>query len=55
MASPYYFLAEKLRKTMKDMGNKDDLMFRVVVTRSEVDMRNIKVVFGQRNEWSSRM
>merc|ERR1719464_2483495 len=47
-ASPYDFWAEKLRKSMKGMGTKDDLLCRVVVTRSEVDMRNIKVVFGQR-------
>jgi len=47
-ASPYDLWAEKLRKSMKGMGTNDDLLCRVVVTRSEVDMKNIKVVFGQR-------
>lgn len=47
-ASPYDLWAEKLRVSMKGLGTNDDLLCRVVVTRSEVDMKNIKVVFGQR-------
>jgi len=47
-SSPYDFWAEKLRQSMKGMGTKDDLLIRIVITRSEVDMLQIKNVFGQR-------
>lgn len=47
-ASPYDYWAEKLRKSMKGMGTIDDLLIRIVVTRCEIDMQQIKTVFGQR-------
>mmetsp|Transcript_60056 Transcript_60056/g.99156 ORF Transcript_60056/g.99156 Transcript_60056/m.99156 type:complete len:518 (+) Transcript_60056:1-1554(+) len=48
VSQPYDFWAEKLRKSMKGLGTNDDLLIRVVITRAEVDMQNIKTVFGQR-------
>jgi len=47
-SQPYDFWAERLRKSMKGVGTNDDMLIRIVVTRAEVDMQNIKTVFGQR-------
>merc|ERR1712083_382212 len=47
-SSPYDYWAKKLRESMKGLGTKDDDLIRVVVTRSEIDMHQIKNIFGQR-------
>lgn len=39
------FFAEQLYKSMKGMGTQDRRLIRLVVTRSEVDMREIKQAF----------
>lgn len=41
------FFAEQLYKSMKGFGTNDDRLIRLVVTRCEVDMGEIKQVFGQ--------
>lgn len=41
------FFAEQLYKSMKGLGTEDDRLIRLVVTRSEVDMGEIKEVFQQ--------
>ncbi|XP_043515822.1 annexin B9-like isoform X1 [Frieseomelitta varia] len=41
------FFAEQLYKSMKGLGTDDDRLIRLVVTRCEVDMGEIKQVFGQ--------
>lgn len=45
---PYDYFAKKLRQAMKGLGTKDDNLIRLIVSRSEIDMGNIKQVFGQR-------
>merc|ERR1740123_2488492 len=47
-ASPYDYWAQKLRDSMKGLGTNDDDLIRIVVTRCEIDMMQIKNVFGQR-------
>lgn len=41
------FFAEQLHKSMKGLGTDDSRLIRLVVTRSEVDMGEIKNVFLQ--------
>lgn len=41
------FFAEQLYKSMKGMGTDDVRLFRLVVTRSEIDMGEIKQAFIQ--------
>ncbi|XP_076243816.1 annexin B11 isoform X2 [Calliopsis andreniformis] len=41
------FFAEQLYKSMKGIGTDDDRLIRLVVTRSEIDMGEIKEVFYQ--------
>lgn len=41
------FFAEQLYKSMKGLGTDDDRLIRLVVTRSEVDMGEIKEAFKQ--------
>ena len=48
VSEPYDYWAQKLRASMKGMGTKDDDLIRIVATRCEIDMDNIKRVFGQR-------
>eukprot|EP00483_Globobulimina_turgida_P001091 UN01093 len=47
-AQPYDFWAKKLRNAMKGMGTDDDAMRRVIISRAEVDLRDVAIVFGQR-------
>lgn len=41
------FFAEQLYKCMKGIGTDDNRLIRLVVTRSEIDMEEIKEVFRQ--------
>lgn len=41
------FFAEQLYKSMKGLGTDDDRLIRLVVTRCEVDMGEIKETFRQ--------
>jgi len=50
-SAPAYF-AEKLYQSMKGLGTNDRDLIRVVVTRSEVDMVQIKAEFQQRYKQS---
>jgi len=45
---PYDYWAEKLRAAMKGLGTNDDLLIRVVVSRCEIDLFNVRDVFGLR-------
>jgi len=45
---PYDYWAKKLKAAMKGMGTNDDLLTRIIVTRCEIDMSNIREVFGLR-------
>jgi hypothetical protein len=47
-AQPYDFWAKRLRDAMKGLGTDDSKTVRIVVSRCEVDMNNIVLVFGQR-------
>jgi len=47
-AQPYDFWARRLRDAMKGLGTSDNKLVRIVVSRCEVDMNNIVLVFGQR-------
>lgn len=42
------FFAEQLYKSMKGLGTDDDRLIRLVVTRCEIDMGEIKEIFRQR-------
>jgi len=46
-ATPYDYWAVKLRESMKGMGTEDNNLIRLVVSRCEIDMWNIKQRFGQ--------
>jgi len=46
-ATPYDFWAQKLRESMKGLGTEDNNLIRLVVSRCEIDMWNIKQRFGQ--------
>mmetsp|Transcript_56359 Transcript_56359/g.93840 ORF Transcript_56359/g.93840 Transcript_56359/m.93840 type:complete len:341 (+) Transcript_56359:69-1091(+) len=46
--APYDFFAQKLKESMKGMGTDDKLLQRVIVSRAEIDLRDISTVFGQR-------
>jgi len=46
-ATPYDYWALKLRESMKGLGTEDNNLIRLVVSRCEVDMWNIKQRFGQ--------
>ena len=48
VCQPYDFWAMKLREAMKGLGTDDEQVRRVIVSRAEIDLRNIDVVFGQR-------
>ena len=41
------FFAEQLHKSMKGIGTDDKRLIRLVVTRSEIDMGEIKEAFRQ--------
>lgn len=43
--NPAKFFAQKLHKSMKGLGTDDRTLIRVVVTRCEIDMENIKLEF----------
>eukprot|EP01083_Nonionella_stella_P268868 909219_1 len=45
---PYDYWAKKLRSAMKGMGTDDETMRRIIVSRAEIDLRDIGVIFGQR-------
>jgi hypothetical protein len=47
-SQPYDFWAKKLRAAMKGMGTDDEQLRRVIVSRAEIDLRDIGIVFGQR-------
>eukprot|EP00483_Globobulimina_turgida_P001856 UN01858 len=47
-SQPYDYWAKKLRAAMKGMGTDDDALRRVIISRAEVDLRDIGIVFGQR-------
>ena len=41
------YFAEKLYKSMKGLGTDDQALIRIMVSRAEVDMGNIKASFAQ--------
>eukprot|EP00486_Rosalina_sp_Unknown_P001226 CAMPEP_0201565286 /NCGR_PEP_ID=MMETSP0190_2-20130828/4293_1 /ASSEMBLY_ACC=CAM_ASM_000263 /TAXON_ID=37353 /ORGANISM="Rosalina sp." /LENGTH=312 /DNA_ID=CAMNT_0047982605 /DNA_START=34 /DNA_END=969 /DNA_ORIENTATION=+ len=45
---PYDYWAKKLRSSMKGMGTDDEQLRRVLISRAEIDLRDIGIVFGQR-------
>jgi len=45
---PYDYFARQIRKSMKGVGTDENTLIRIVVSRSEIDMENIKAIFGQR-------
>jgi len=45
---PYDFWAKKLRKAMSGMGTDDEQLRRVIISRAEVDLRDIGITFGNR-------
>jgi len=47
-SQPYDFWAKKLRDAMKGMGTDDEQLRRVLISRAEIDLRDIGIVFGQR-------
>jgi len=48
VCQPYDFWALKMREAMKGLGTDDEQLRRVIVSRAEIDLRDIGVVFGQR-------
>jgi len=48
VSQPYDYWAKKMRAAMKGMGTDDDALQRVIVSRAEIDLRDIGIVFGQR-------
>merc|ERR1712154_452701 len=42
------FWAKKLRNAMKGLGTDDEQLRRILVSRAEVDLRDVGIVFGQR-------
>ncbi|XP_072881209.1 annexin A7-like [Hemitrygon akajei] len=49
------FFAEKLYKSMKGLGTSDSTLIRVIVTRSEIDLVQIKQAFWERYQKTLRM
>lgn len=47
-SQPYDYWAKKLKDAMKGMGTNDAELRRILVSRAEVDLRDIGIVFGQR-------
>jgi len=47
-SQPYDFWAKKLRDAMKGMGTDDEQLRRVIISRAEVDLRDVGIIFGQR-------
>jgi hypothetical protein len=45
---PYDFWAKKLKASMKGLGTKDELLCRILITRCEIDMLNVRDTFGLR-------
>jgi len=45
---PYDYWAKKLKAAMKGLGTDDDLLIRVIVTRCEIDLCNVRDIFGMR-------
>ena len=42
-----------LHKSMKGIGMRDEILIRVIVTRAEIDMQNIKAEFSR--EYNKRL
>ncbi|XP_059802216.1 annexin A7-like [Hypanus sabinus] len=49
------FFAEKLYKSMKGLGTSDSTLIRVIVTRSEIDLVQIKQAFWEKYQKTLRM
>ena len=47
-SQPYDYWAKKLKASMKGMGTDDGQLRRVIVSRAEIDLRDVGIVFGQR-------
>ncbi|XP_076464205.1 uncharacterized protein LOC143296253 [Babylonia areolata] len=54
MDDPVTFYADSLQKAFKGMGTNDDLLIRIVISRSEVDLPAIKAKFQERHGRSLR-
>jgi len=46
--NPYEYFADRLEDTMRGLGTDDRGLIRLVVSRCEVDMMNIKEIYFQR-------
>jgi annexin A7/11 len=45
---PYDFWAKKLHAALKGMGSDEETLIRILVSRAEVDLDNVRTIFGQR-------
>merc|ERR1719319_611892 len=47
-SQPYDYWARRLHEAMDGMGTDDETLRRIIISRAEVDLRDVGIVFGQR-------